>query len=80
MLTKYIQAAMRHATYERLEDDGTYVGYIPGLQGVWANADTIEACTAELQEVLEDWILVGLVHGLPIPSVDCIELADREVT
>ena len=38
MLTAYIQAAMRHATYKLL-DDGTFFGEIPDLQGVWGNAD-----------------------------------------
>lgn len=37
MLTEYIHAAMRRATYEILSD-GTFYGEIPGLQGVYANA------------------------------------------
>ena len=36
MLIKYIQAAMRGAQYEMLEDDHSFQGSIPGLQGVWA--------------------------------------------
>lgn len=47
MLTDYVQAAMRRATYEIL-DDGTYYGEIPGFQGVYANAKTLEACREEL--------------------------------
>ena len=46
MLTKYIAAAMHHATYELLPDDGTFYGEIPGFQGVYANVDTLEACRA----------------------------------
>jgi len=59
MLTAYISAAMKLARYEILEDDGSFVGAIPGFQGVWANAKTLEECRQELQEVLEDWIAVG---------------------
>lgn len=44
MLTSYIRAAMRRAHYEILPDDGTFYGAIPGFQGVWANAATLEAC------------------------------------
>ena len=73
MLTEYIQAAMRRAAYEILEDS-TYYGEIPGFQGVWANAANLEACRAELQEVLEDWILVGLRRGDVLPIVDGIDL------
>ena len=53
MLSLYIAAAMRHATYEVLSD-GTYYGSISGFQGVWASAPTLEACRDELQKVLED--------------------------
>ncbi len=49
---------MRRARYEILADDGSYYGSIPGLQGVWANASTLEACREELEEVLQDWIMI----------------------
>lgn len=74
MLTNYIQAAMRHATYEILSDDSTFYGEIPGFQGVWANAPTLEACKEELQSVLEDWILLGLHLHHSLPVVDGIDL------
>ena len=52
MLTEYIRAAMRRATYGILSD-GTFYGEIPGFQGVYANTETLEACCEQLQEVLE---------------------------
>lgn len=58
MIIDYIQAAMGKAHYEQIKDD-TFVGTIVGLQGVIANAETLDACRAELQSVLEDWILVS---------------------
>jgi len=78
MLTDYIQAAMRKAHYEILPEGEGYFGKIPDLQGVWANADTLESCRDELQEVLEEWIIVGLKMGHPIPSVDSIELGIKK--
>ncbi|HKP11684.1 MAG TPA: type II toxin-antitoxin system HicB family antitoxin, partial [Blastocatellia bacterium] len=57
MLTQYIKAAMRQAKYELLADDGTFYGEIPGCEGVYANAETLENCRDELEEVLEEWIL-----------------------
>lgn len=74
MLTDYIKAAMRKAKYEILPDDGTYYGEIPGLQGVWANADTLEGCRDELESVLEDWILLGIYLHHTIPIVDGVDL------
>jgi predicted RNase H-like HicB family nuclease len=63
MLTAYIKAALRKAHYEILPDGEGYFGTIEGLQGVWANADTLEACREELREVLEEWIVLGLKMG-----------------
>jgi predicted RNase H-like HicB family nuclease len=75
MLTDYIDAAMRRAKYEILSDDGTYYGEIPGFQGVWSNADTLEACRDELQEVLEEWIVLRLTERLELPVVDGLDVA-----
>jgi len=70
---------MSHARYEILADDGTFYGEIPGLGGVYANADTLEACREELEEVLEEWLLLGISRHDPLPVVDGIELVIREV-
>jgi predicted RNase H-like HicB family nuclease len=69
MLTAYIRTAMQQAHYEILED-GTYYGEIPALQGVYANADTLEACREELQGVLEGWIILGLRLGHSLPVLE----------
>jgi predicted RNase H-like HicB family nuclease len=74
MLTEYIRAAMRRARYEILEDDGTFYGEIPGFDGVWANAATLEGCREELEEVLEGWIVLSLSRNLTLPSIDGISL------
>ena len=73
MLTAYIQSAMRHSKYEIL-DDQTFYGEIVGFQGVYANADTLEQCREELQSVLEDWSILGLRMGHPLPEVDGLRL------
>ncbi len=73
MLTAYITAAMGRARY-KLIDDGTYFGEIPGLQGVWANAKTLESCREELQEVLEDWLILKLRDGDDIPRMGRVQL------
>ena len=63
MLTEYIRAAMRQATYEILPENGTFSEEIPELDGVWASESTLEACREELQSALEDWISIGLRLG-----------------
>lgn len=79
MLMKYIKAALRQAKYEILPDDGTFYGEIPGFDGVYANAGTLEACREELEEVLEEWILFRVSKNLPLPVTDGIELTIKEV-
>jgi len=79
MLTAYINAALRKAHYEILPEGEGYFGTIDGLQGVWAQAETLEACREELREVLEEWIVVGLKMGHPLPAIDGITLAIQEV-
>ena len=78
MLTKYIQAAMRKAKYEILPEDGSFYGEIPGFAGVWANAESLEACREELEEVLEEWLLLGISRNHPLPVLDGIELTIKE--
>lgn len=77
MLTSYIHEAMRLAKYEILEDHA-YYGEIPGFQGIWANAESLDACREELQSVLEDWLVVGLRMGHKLPVVAGINLIPAE--
>ncbi len=74
MLTKYIQAAMRHAAYEWIEEDRVWYASIPPLPGVWASADSREELPDELQSVLEGWIALGLRMNDPLPAIDGISL------
>ena len=80
MLSQYIQAALRKAKYEIIEDDKTFYGEIPGFQGVWANAETLEDCRNELAEVLEEWIFLHLADNTPLPVVDGLKLAVERVS
>jgi predicted RNase H-like HicB family nuclease len=79
MLTAYIRAAMSQARYEILPDDGTYYGEIPGFQGVYADATTLEACRDELKSTLEDWILFRVSRNLPLPEAGGAKLEEAQV-
>ena len=76
MLTKYIAAAMGHAKYELLEDGEGYFGTVPGLRGLWAQADTLAACREELRSALEDWLLFSLARQQPVARHLGLALAD----
>jgi predicted RNase H-like HicB family nuclease len=79
MLNQYIQAAMRKAKYEILEDDGTFYGEIPGFQGVYANSEILEDCRNELLEILEGRIFLCLHDNLALPTVDGMNLVVERV-
>ncbi|EDN72976.1 Protein of unknown function UPF0150 [Beggiatoa sp. SS] len=74
MLLAYMKAALHYATYEILTDEGTFYGEIAQCQGVYANAETLEACREQLEEVLEEWILFRLHHNLLLPVIDGMDL------
>jgi len=58
---------MRKAKYEILEDSGEFYGEIPGFQGVWASAATLEQCREELSDALEAWLLFSISRGIKVP-------------
>ena len=72
-LTEYINQALANAIYDKLED-GTFAGRIPLCKGVIAFAPILRECEDELRSTLEDWILVGLKLGHPLPVISDIDL------
>ncbi len=73
ILTGYVEQAMAHAVYDKLED-GTFAGRIPPCKGVVAFGSTLREREEELRSTLEDWILVGLKLGHPLPVIADINL------
>lgn len=69
MLASYLDAWLERAHYEFIEDEGSFWGEIPGVQGVWARHTTIVGCKRELREALSDWIALRLRLGLDIPPI-----------
>jgi predicted RNase H-like HicB family nuclease len=82
MLIQYIQAALEHAKYEIIADEESYYGEVSELQGVWASGRTLEECRKNLEEVIDEWIILRLRKGLPIPSIEnfTIETAGEMAT
>ena len=75
MLREYIEAAMRRAHYELIDQlDQSYYGEIPGLDGVLATGNTLEECRANLEDALDAWLVLGLQLGHPIPEIEGIRM------
>ena len=79
MLIEYLRKAMAKARYEILSGNEGFYGEIPGFQGVYAEAKTLEACREELASALEDWILFRVSRNLSLPVVGGLKLAVKEV-
>jgi len=77
MLNEFIIKKLKNAKYKILED-GSYFGEIPGLSGIWANANDLEKCRQELKEVLEDWLLLKVRDRQPVPGFK-IKIDRREL-
>jgi predicted RNase H-like HicB family nuclease len=80
MFSDYVARALEAATYEPIEEDGTYWGEIPGFQGVWGVGATIERCRADLKDALEGWLVLGLWdHDETLPVLDGLSLIPQRV-
>ena len=73
VLSDYVEQALAQARYDKLEDS-SFAGRIPPCPGVVAFSDTLRKCEDELRSTLEDWILVGLKLGHPLPVIGGIDL------
>jgi predicted RNase H-like HicB family nuclease len=73
VLTDYVEAALKRAVVEKLED-GSFGGRISGCAGVIAFGNTHQECQDNLRSTLEDWILLGLKLGHPLPVIAEIDL------
>ena len=81
MIRNYIDAALRQAHYEIIDDEEPYYGSVPGLQGVWASGKTLEECRDRLADVIEGWVLIRLSRGLTIPPLgDAMLVAPLEMS
>ncbi len=78
MLSSYLESAMNKAHYEILQDK-SYYGEIKGFRGVYANATTLEKCRAELEEVLEEWVLFRVSRNLKLPTIGGLTISIKKV-
>jgi len=68
MILAYVEQALKRADYAKLED-GAYVAEVEGLRGVIGTGSSLEACRANLAEVVEEWVLVRVSRGLAVPTL-----------
>lgn len=77
MITKYIQAAMSKVKWE-ITPDNSFFASIPDLPGVYAQNTKLDTCLQELQEVLEEWIVLGIANHVLLPVIDGVEIKIKD--
>jgi predicted RNase H-like HicB family nuclease len=77
MIRQYVDKALKRARYTKLED-GTFCGEVLRLRGVLAIGDTLAECRNQLSEVVEEWVLVRVARGLPIPPIGKVQVKVRK--
>ena len=79
MFSEYVAKAMQLAEYEPIED-GTFFASIPGFEGVYGNAKTIEACREDLIGSLETWLVAKIWdNDDDIPVIGKLDFKPRKV-
>ncbi|MDD5055438.1 MAG: type II toxin-antitoxin system HicB family antitoxin [Candidatus Peribacteraceae bacterium] len=69
MFTEYLREAMATAKIEKIDDPLPYFASLPAFKGVWAQGKTKKEALAQLQEVLEEWLLVKVRKQQFVPTV-----------
>jgi hypothetical protein len=60
MIQQNRRAAMSKAQFKRIENPEPVFSEIQECAGVWATGNTEEECRRALEEVLEEWVLLGV--------------------
>lgn len=79
MITRYVSQALRRARYRQV-DGGLFCATVPGLRGVIATGTNLEACRNQLAEVVEEWVLVRVARGLPVPRLGGVSVEIRQAS
>lgn len=69
----YIEAAVKTARYEKIEDGTRIYTDLPNFPGAWADGNTREEASRSLRQVLRGWIELQLERGQPLPKLKRVQ-------
>jgi predicted RNase H-like HicB family nuclease len=78
VLSRYVEAAIRQAEYERDEND-VIVAQVPGADGFYTQGDSFEEARDNLREVIESNVILALQLGWTIPTIVGVAIEERDV-
>ena len=77
-LSHYIDAALKHAEYER-DENGMVVATVPGGTGFFAEGETYEEARSNLEDVIEGNVILALQLGWDIPAISGVDIREEDV-
>jgi predicted RNase H-like HicB family nuclease len=66
-LTRYVEAALKHAEYER-DENGIVIAQVPSASGFFAQGDNFEEARENLRDVIKGNVRLALQLGVDIPN------------
>jgi predicted RNase H-like HicB family nuclease len=73
LLHDYIGAALKTATFEKIENGTRVYAELPDFPGAWADGNTRNAAANTLRQVLKGWIELQLERGQPLPRLKGVQ-------
>jgi len=74
-LSKYVEAALKKAEYEK-DEDGIVIAKVPEASGFFAQGDSFEEARANLQDVIEGNVMLALQLKMEIPHIEGVEIKE----
>jgi predicted RNase H-like HicB family nuclease len=73
LLDDYIDAALRTARFERIENGRRVYVELRDFPGAWADGKTRDEATKTLRQVLKGWIELQLERRQPLPRLKGVQ-------
>lgn len=73
ILDEYINAALKTARYDKIDEGCRVYAELPSFPGAWAEGGTAEAAAEDLRRVLRGWIELQLERGQSLPRLQGVE-------
>jgi len=77
-ISRYVQAALERAEYER-DENGIIVARVPGASGFFSQGETFEEARDNLRDAVEGNLTLALQLGLPIPVLEGVPIEEQDV-
>jgi predicted RNase H-like HicB family nuclease len=76
-LSRYVDAALKLAEYER-DEDGVILATVPGASGFFSQGDSFEEARENLRDAIEGNVLLALQLDFPIPAIEGVTIEEKD--